>query len=443
MLSRELKGRYRIIKELGAGGFGKTYIAEDTHRPGLPHCVVKQLMPISKDLEFMQIARRLFKAEAEILEQLGHHEQIPQLLAYFEEHEEFYLVEELIVGDCLKDTLVLETCQSEFEVVELLKDVLKILVFIHDQGVIHRDIKPSNIIRRKKDCRYVLIDFGAVKQIQPAVLREQGNVALTTLTIAIGTTDYAPLEQLAGQPRLNSDLYSLGIVAIQALTGLLPSKLKRDPQTGAIFWQHLVQVRAELANIIDRMTHHTFGERYQSAIVVLQELENLTDINPVNTLTNNALLPETTFDYAQIEEVFRDFVGAIAPILLQKYVTQVSSGEELIEKLLPYVAQTKRSQFQRMAIAALQKPSVRKEPIIKPHVSTGKVATSKTQTIDDNFLRRCEQELTDLIGPISILLIQKTVKSHPQFSREELVEALATKVSNPAKAAKFRQRLLT
>lgn len=442
MLSRELKGRYRIIKELGAGGFGRTYIAEDTHRPGLPHCVVKQLMPISKDLEFMQIARRLFKAEAEILEHLGHHKQIPQLLAYFEEYEEFYLVEELIVGDCYRDMLVRKTCQSEFEVVELLKDVLNVLVFIHDQGVIHRDIKPSNIIRRKKDCRYVLIDFGAVKQIQPAVLREQGNVTLTTLTIAIGTTDYAPLEQLAGQPRLNSDLYSLGIVAIQALTGLLPSKLKRDPQTGAILWQHLVQIRAELADIINQMTHPTFGERYQSAIVVLQELENLTDVNPVNTLTNNTFISETTFDSACIEEVLREFVGAIAPILLQKCAMKVSSSEELIEKLLPYIAQKQRSQFQRMARASLQQHIAYKEPIIKPQISADQGVGLNSCNFDDIFLRRCEQELTDLIGPIGILLIQKTVKSHPNFSREEFVEALAAKVSNSAKAAKFRQLLL-
>lgn len=454
MLSRELKGRYRIIKELGAGGFGKTYIAEDTHRPGLPHCVVKQLMPISKDLEFLQMARRLFKMEAEVLEKLGHHEQIPQLLAYFEENKEFYLIEEFIEGECFKDRLFVENRQPEFEVINLLKDILKVLIFIHEQSVIHRDIKPSNIIKRKKDGRFVLIDFGAVKQIQPHVLREQGNVTLTTLTIAIGTTNYAPLEQLAGQPRLNSDIYSLGIVAIQALTGLLPSKLKRDSQTGVILWRHLTQVREELADIIDKMTHPTFEHRYQSAIVVLQDLESLTYIQPVNTLTTaptitSTSLPQTAFSpsisflkqYAQLEEILREFVGAISPILVQKYSTQVASGEELIEKLLPYVTQKQRSEFQRMAIVSLQKPAVSKESIIKPCESVSKVVGSKPQTIDDSFLRRCEQELTDLIGPMGVLLVQKAIKSHPQFSCEEFVEFLVAKISNPHKADEFRQRL--
>lgn len=450
MLSKELKGRYKIIKELGAGGFGKTYIAEDTHRPGLPLCVVKQLMPISKDLEFLQMARRLFKMEAEILEKLGHHEQVPQLLAYFEEHEEFYLVEEFIEGDCFKDTLFIDNCLPEFEVIHLLKDILKVLIFIHEQCVIHRDIKPSNIIKRKKDGRFVLIDFGAVKQIQPHVLREQGNVALTTLTIAIGTTDYAPLEQLAGQPRLNSDIYSLGIVAIQALTGLLPSKLKRDPHTGVLLWLHLIQVRKELADIISRMTHPTFEQRYQSAISVLKDLESLTDNNPVDTLNTAIFSPQTEFvaaisplqQYVQIEDILREFVGAISPILLQKYVKKITSGEELIEKLLPYIAQKQRSEFQRMAVASLQKSAVAKDPVIKPSASGSKLIGSKSQSIDEDFLRRCEQELTDLIGPIGILLIQKAVKSHPQFSRIEIVELLAAEISNSHKADKFRQRLL-
>lgn len=454
MLSRELKGRYRIIEELGAGGFGKTYIAADTHRPGLPRCVVKQLMPISKDLEFLQMARRLFKMEAEILEKLGHHEQIPQLLAYFEEHKEFYLVEEFIEGDCFKDKLFADNCLSELEVINLLKDILKVLVFIHEQCVIHRDIKPSNIIQRKKDGRFVLIDFGAVKQIQPHVLREQGNITLTTLTIAIGTTEYAPLEQLAGQPRFNSDIYSLGIVAIQALTGLLPSKLKRNPQTGVILWRHLTPVRAELADIISKMTYPTFEQRYQSATVVLQDLESLADSNLVNTSSSeqtitSTFLPQTAVSsapqYAQIEEILREFVGAISPILVHKYSNQVANIEELIEKLLPYITQKQRSEFQHMAIASLQKPADSKEQIVKScvGVSKSKVVSSKLQTIDENFLKQCQQELTDLIGPIGIMLIQKAVKSHPHCSCEEFVELLAVKITDSHKAAKFRQSLLS
>lgn len=281
MLDTLLDGRYKIIKTLSKGGFGQTYIAEDTRRPGNPQCVVKHLKPASQDTQFIQVSRRLFTKEAEILEKLGQYPQIPQLLAYFEIDREFYLVQELIVGTALSDEIPHNSRLSEIAVRKLLHDVLTTLVFVHGHQVIHRDIKPSNLIRRWSDDRYVLIDFGAVKEIQAP--RPDGS-GLSQITIGIGTHGYMPAEQIAGRPRFSSDLYALGMVAIRALTGIEPTHLPEDPATGELNWHCYTAVSAELVEILNRMTLPHFGQRYSSAQEVLQDLQRIDAMVPPPTL---------------------------------------------------------------------------------------------------------------------------------------------------------------
>ncbi|NEP54720.1 MAG: protein kinase, partial [Moorea sp. SIO3C2] len=161
-----LNQRYRIIKILGAGGFGQTYLANDLRFPDSLPCVVKQFKPASTDKSFLEVARRLFDTEAKILERLGQHELIPTFIDSFEENKEFYLVQEFIDGTALSDTFLDGVQFTEPEAIEFLKDVLSVLDFVHRNGVIHRDVKPENIIQRHSDGRYVLIDFGAVKEKQ-------------------------------------------------------------------------------------------------------------------------------------------------------------------------------------------------------------------------------------------------------------------------------------
>jgi CHASE2 domain-containing sensor protein/tRNA A-37 threonylcarbamoyl transferase component Bud32 len=264
-----LAGRYNINRVLGAGGFGLTYLAEDMHRPGTPTCVVKHLKPARRDDKFLQVARRLFETEAQILEKLGKHPQIPQLLAYFEQKQEFYLVQEYVDGHPLTDELPVDKKLPEAQVIKLLKDTLEILAFIHEHQVIHRDIKPSNIMRRQSDNQIFLIDFGAVKQIQPLEPTDQEN-----FTVAIGTRGYAPAEQYAGHPALCSDIYALGMIGIQALTGIPPYQLSHS-DSGDIIWRHLVTVREEFAVILEKMVRYHFAARYQSAAEVLEDLRRI------------------------------------------------------------------------------------------------------------------------------------------------------------------------
>ncbi len=268
-----LGGRYKIDKVLASGGFGCTYLAEDTQRPGNPICVVKQLMPARRDTKFMQVARRLFNTEAEILEVLGKHRQIPELLAYFEDNQEFYLVQEYIEGHTLNQELPPHSeVQKESFVIDMLKQILEVLAFVHEHRVIHRDIKPGNIIRCTVDNRLVLIDFGAVKMMQPSTSEET-----ELATVAIGTRGYAPPEQFAGHPRLCSDIYALGMIAIQAVTGMIPNELQPNQETGTVMWRKWAEISEELAAILDKMVSYHFSDRYQSAAAVLQDLKRVQD----------------------------------------------------------------------------------------------------------------------------------------------------------------------
>ena len=272
MLGQLLGGRYQVLKNLSGGSFGQTYLAADVHRPDRPQCVVKHLKPAKRDPDFLVKARLLFQREAATLEQVGSYPQIPRLLAYFEEQQEFYLVQEFIPGEVLRMELPVGCHWSEARVVQLLTEVLTILDFIHNQGVIHRDLKPENLIRRQQDQKLVLIDFGAVKQIQAAL----GNGSLSHLqvggTIAIGTPGYIPPEQAQGRPVPNSDIYALGMIAIQALTGQNPTQLPHTDQ-GEVSWQAQEDVSSKLQQILNRMVRYHFQSRYQSAPEVLQALQ--------------------------------------------------------------------------------------------------------------------------------------------------------------------------
>ncbi len=266
-----LARRYKIIKVLGSGGFSETYIAEDTQRPGNPQCVVKQLKPASTKPEGLQLARRLFHSEAQTLEKLGTHDQIPQLLAYFEEDEEFYLVQEQIIGHPLNQELLTGRAIEEIAVIKIVRDLLQTLTFVHENNVIHRDIKPSNIIRRHSDGKLVLIDFGAVKEVTVKQLDYQEP---TPFTIGIGTQGYAPSEQCFGRPHYSSDIYAVGMVGIKALTGIAPRDLDRD-NNGEIRWSERSQVSDSLAKILSKMVLDDFKQRYQSASEALEDLEYL------------------------------------------------------------------------------------------------------------------------------------------------------------------------
>lgn len=268
-----LGSRYSIIKPLGSGGFGQTFLAQDLHLPGHPRCVVKRLQPRNTDSISLNSARRLFNSEAEALSILGNHDQIPRLLAHFEENEQFYLAQELIEGDLLSQEIQVGVCLTETQTVEMIQDVLTTLCTVHEHGVIHRDIKPSNLIRRQYDRKIVLIDFGAVKQIS----NQLGSEAMPhSMTVIVGSLGYMPNEQIAGHPCLSSDIYAVGMLALQALTGRDPKRIPKDPSTSELMWRELVSIRPEFANVLDKMVRYDYRQRYADARSALTALQQAT-----------------------------------------------------------------------------------------------------------------------------------------------------------------------
>jgi serine/threonine-protein kinase len=273
MIGTILRQRYKIIKQLGAGGFGETYLAEDLDIPVSPKpvCVVKKLHPTMIDPEII----RLFKQEAQILYKLGqNHDQIPKLSGYFQEDKDFYLIQEFIDGYDLTQEISPGKKLSENDVIQLLRDVLEILVYVHENKVIHRDIKPANIMRRK-DGKLVLIDFGVVKQINTTIAIKSGS---TSRTSGFGTVGYMPIEQAIGKPKLSSDIYALGMIAIQALIDLSPRLLAEDDD-GEIIWIDQVEISERLKQFINKMVCCEWRQRYRNAKEALDELNKIFVIN--------------------------------------------------------------------------------------------------------------------------------------------------------------------
>jgi len=285
MIGKVLQSRYQIVESLGAGVFGQTYTAIDIDYPENPRCVVKQLKTSNCQASYLDTLRLHFLTETETLKRLGSHPQIPELIACFEENERLYLVQEFVEGHDLTAELPINQqwgcLWTESEVVEFLEDVLKILEFVHSQSVIHCDIKPENLIRRCVDGKLVLIDFGSIQSVKFSIDTE-----LPIDWIPVTSLGYIPPEQFIGQTRPNSDIYALGMIAIQALTGLEPLQFKVDPYTNEIIWRlPNTPVNDYLAAILSKMIRYDFQERFQTAGEVLRVLKQMRrEISPSQLL---------------------------------------------------------------------------------------------------------------------------------------------------------------
>ena len=270
-----IRHRYQIIKELGSGGFATTYLAIDTLSTNNSKCVVKQLQPRFNSPSIWENAKERLETEGLVLQKLGQHERIPQLLDHFAENKQYYLVLEFIDGEDFAQE-VKEKILNEVEVIGFLQEVLEILDFVHQQGVIHRDIKPSNLIRRNHDRKIILIDFGAVKEIGTTTLQSSLRSSHNTLyTQIIGTPGYMPPEQNNGKPVFSSDIYALGKTVIYALTGHSPTEWEQIEIDEAIYWQDKVNISQGLIKLILRMISPKTSERFISVPQVMEALKPL------------------------------------------------------------------------------------------------------------------------------------------------------------------------
>ena len=324
MIPAVLNNRYRIIQTLGKGGFGKTFLAEDTHLPSRRICAIKQLKPVIDKPDVYQLMQERFAREAAILEELGEgNQQIPKLYAYFVEDEKFYLVQELIEGLTLNQKLQREGFLSESLVQKILVDILPVLDYIHSKGIIHRDIKPGNIIYRETDAKPVLIDFGIAKEIINPIVNVGDEI---TNTIITGTPGFMPPEQTVGKPVFASDIYSLGMTAISLLSGISPESLQNNPQTGETIWESITHVSSHLRSVLNKATQINTSDRFPNAKAML-----------------TALHPQDRFfaDQALSDQTISD------PIVADPIVSETALSEQApVNQILPN-SQENRAQFPR------------------------------------------------------------------------------------------------
>ncbi|MBW4473154.1 MAG: protein kinase [Stenomitos rutilans HA7619-LM2] len=301
-LDRLLDGRYQVIQVLATGRWGHTYLAQDTRRPSQPECVIQHVLPVDHDSAYQAALRQVFVREAATLERLGGHEHLPALLACFEDEQGFHLVQEFVSGTALSVELGSQPWQED-RVVQLLLECLEVLAVVHGDCCRHGDVRPDNVIRRSQDGALILTNFGTVRDSHLSLMTLQGQAAPSMVPNLEG---YQPPEQVQGLPCLASDIYAVGLIGIQALTGISPVQLSRDPVTGEITWQPFGQtagstLRHGLVAVLSRMVRADHTQRYPSAKEALQALRQLAQAVSVGS--------------ASQESVEKLAVSTIAPLL--------------------------------------------------------------------------------------------------------------------------------
>ncbi|MEH2382541.1 MAG: serine/threonine-protein kinase [Nostoc sp.] len=337
-----LKERYRAIKPIGQGGFGKTFLAVDEDKPSKPRCVIKQFYPQAQGTNTLAKAVELFNQEAVQLDELGKHPQIPELLAYFTQEDRQYLVQEFIDGQNLAQELAHQGAFSETQIWQLLNDLLSVLQFCHARHVIHRDIKPENIILRQSDRKLVLVDFGAAKSAIGAALNQTGT--------SIGSPEYVAPEQMRGRAVFASDIYSLGATCINLLTVRSPFD-SYDTNNGTWVWQQYLQtpVSNQLSHILNKMLESIPIRRYQTVDEVLKDLNQQSQVAATPAIAPKPIpqsppnLPPTFVSKSpsqvekELEEMKTQFLGSSKPqpnkIQPQNPISQPSIKSKIDEEL--------------------------------------------------------------------------------------------------------------
>jgi serine/threonine-protein kinase len=477
--------RYLIQKTLGRGGFGRTYLALDTHRFNEP-CVLKEFLPDTNNASVIEKSKELFEREAKVLYQIQH-EQIPQFLALLTQNQQLFIVQEYIDGKTylqILDDRLSTTGKpfSEMEVREWLLNMLPVLEYIHGSNIIHRDISLENVMLPHDQTKPVLIDFGVVKEkFTQIFLTNSSSQQCFNQGSVVGKMGYSPPEQLRlGQCYPSSDLYALAVSALILLTGKMPSKL--IDQSLQWQWQSYVSVSDSFASIINKMLAELPLERYQSAKEVLIELENTNNNTNVNSHVNNhelkrkrslgsivsSLLPRRTdrnekqnlqeeHNFAQLGQTpvsqnpqfvdycqrqLTSFVGPFASVVMEQALSENPdiTSKQFVEVLAQTIPDKQRAEDFRSHIQLLKE--FRSENTPKLNQSKLNMTTSPAISNPD-FLENCRRELSSFVGPFASVVIRDTLEENPHLTPKQLVESLVAGIPNQKKAKEFEKRILS
>lgn len=454
-----LAGHYQIVRHLSSGEFSQTYIAKDCDVPGNSLCVVKRFQPQVRDLAILKAAKQLFEREAEVLYRLGSHDQIPRMLTHFEQKNEFFLVQELIEGHPLSEELIPGKKLNETEAIALLQSILHVLDFVHTRQIIHRNIKPAHLIRRSDDGNIVLVDFGAIKEVATQSAWLTGHQRAVAV---VGSLGYMPSEQQASNPQFSSDIYAVGMIGIQAVSGIDPLDLPQDSRHSEILFKNVTRVSPSLAEILERMVHYDYHQRYQNAKEVLAALHSLTtckaNIQKAPNYNTQYLLsvelanqdvrinrleqkfPNLPKDlHERLHELLVNEIGPIGLVMLKQALLQAVSWQDLVERLIKDLSPEKRSQL-RSQLNLLQTEQ-KSLPLARNQHISSTLTPICDRVVDSEFIKRCELELAKAIGPIACLFVRRTLVTKPNLTKIQLIETLAQYIPCPELSQIFYQAM--
>ena len=445
-----IDNRYSIQRILGQGSNSRTYLASDTHRFN-EQCVLKEFTPFDVEPSKLEQFRHLFQKEAKRLHQISH-PQIPQLLACFEGQGRLFLVQEYISGQSY--SALLEERQQEkkvfqeSEIVRWLKDILLILDYIHQLGIIHGDISPNNVIQIPEESLPFLVDFGVRKLIHKHQHTYHNSLQKHSFvkTISfVGKLGYAPREQIVLNHCFpSSDLYSLGVTALVLLTGKSPTTLL---DRSSLEWQwEYVRASHNLTAILSRMTAEKPKERYQSAKQVLQDLTQYypdLDSSEADTIISVSASsskaqksPTTNSTSSNFPQSPNQSIDDRTIILAPS--ASVSPDPKIKETLIINQIDSTSSDLDSRSIDRKSLKSSK----IDPTIIISPVHVTSQGKLSPEFIKRCEEELFYFVGGIASVTVREAMESQKPQSPEELINALVQYISDKNQAKKFKQILL-
>ena len=465
-----IDSRYLIQKVLGQGGLGRTYLAFDTHRFNEP-CVLKEFAPLGSGQYDLEKSRELFRREARILHQITH-PQIPQFLACFEGKGRLFLVQEYVKGKTYSKLLQERQQQgqvfSETEVVTWLMNMLPILTYIHQRGIIHRDISPDNIMQPQEEKLPVLIDFGVGKLTNLSYQEQEDRLGTHNRSFVgkmsfVGKIGYAPREQISmGRCSPSSDIYALGVTAIVLLTGKMPTLLL-DRYTLEWQWRKYTQTSEDLAKIINKMIEDRPMQRYQDAREVIASLlelrQNSESFIDYNFSQKIALFPKKQSDRMRKRPHQFEEETVINPYLNSKANSLgANSNPQIIEDTIPidfYSPQPNskippQQEQNNSPLEPLSSPSsqLSDKPNNIAEKSRESIANSwarnsdiKESGLETKFIERCQKELAYIIGPMASLIVEEILVQYAPLSPEDLINAIAEQIPDIKRAIEFKRKL--
>jgi serine/threonine protein kinase len=438
-----IDNRYLIQKVLGQGGLGRTYLALDTRRFSEP-CVLKEFAPSGSGKHNLQKSRALFKREAEILYHIQH-PQIPNFLACFEGDGRLFLVQEYVNGqtysNLLKEHRKQNTVFSEQAVIDWLNNLLPVLDYVHQCGIIHRDISPDNIMLPVNSHLPVLIDFGVGKQIVESSQLAEGasgsddEISYVGKMSLVGKVGYAPHEQIRlGACSPSSDLYALGVTAVVLLTCKDPSTLMNQYSL-QWEWRAQANVSPAMGQILDKMLADTPVTRYQTVSEVSHDLEQLSALN-----SSTGGLPEDAELSSSRSKASSSRSKANVPLTVDLSPPVPNGSPDVPTTSLPITSVPITS------VPITSVPITSLPPTLtysfQPQSSVPTSIAIAQSTLSNSFIEQCQIKLAEYIGPMASLIVEEIVESQRPTTPAHLVDLLVPEIPSSDEVTEFRQHLL-